>query len=97
MDLPGRLIMIVSSSSFFVNSLEQAQSAAFSGRSSGFFFGLKNPTAVKAPGADFSQGPATCASPEISVASALSVMAVTPPPVSIGPDVRNTPRPASRN
>jgi hypothetical protein len=56
-DLPGRLIVIVSSSSFFVNGLEQAQSAAFSGRSSGFFFGLKNPTAVKAPGADLLRYP----------------------------------------
>jgi hypothetical protein len=46
--LSERLMMVVSSSSVFVNGREQAWPAAFSGRSSLFFLGSRNQTALKA-------------------------------------------------
>jgi hypothetical protein len=96
-DLPGRLIVIVSSSSLFVNGLDQAQSAAFSGRSSGVFIWTEKSDRRKSSKSRFLEIPTTWASPEIRVVTELSVIPVTRPPASMRPGLRNTPRPASRN
>ena len=70
MDLPERLMMMVSFSSVFVNGLQHsAVSRPKGGSSSGaafFCFGVEKSNAYKAPGAVIEGVPATWASPEIA-------------------------------
>ena len=75
------MMMMVSSSSVFVNRLRRsAVSRPKGGRSSGSGFlaiGVEKATAYKAPGAAIEGVPATWVSPEIDLMSALSVMAAS--------------------
>ena len=89
--------MIVSLSSFFVNGLEQAQSAAFSGRSSGFFLWPEKSDRRKSSRSRDLRVPATSASPKIQGVINFLIMPLTLPPASKWRAHRNTPRPASRN
>ena len=78
MDLSGRLMMMVSSSSVFVNRLPPQRSLTPEGREKLrvrlFGFGVEKSTAYKAPEAAIEGVPATGLSPEIDLMSALSIM-----------------------
>ncbi len=78
MDLPERLMMMVSFSSVFVNGLHPQCSLTPEGleqlRCRLFCFGVEKSNAYKAPGAVIEGVPATSVSPEIGLMGALRIM-----------------------
>ena len=78
MDLPERLMMMVSSSAVLVNRLQESRSAAAGGRSAleiGFLHRNGKATAYKAPGAAIEGVRATSVAPEIDVLKRFAVIA----------------------